>query len=35
VEGRGQVFITDTDQERLRQHLEPLNVPFQLIQVPV
>jgi DNA replication and repair protein RecF len=33
VEGRGQVFITDTDAVRLSAHLEPMGVPFQLISV--
>jgi DNA replication and repair protein RecF len=31
VENDGQVFITDTNEERLRSHLEQLNVNFQLI----
>lgn len=33
VEGRGQVFITDTDAVRLSAHLEPMGVPYQLISV--
>jgi DNA replication and repair protein RecF len=33
VEGKGQVFITDTDADRLKAHLEPLGVPYQLIAV--
>ena len=31
VENDGQVFITDTNEQRLRQHLEQLNKPFELI----
>lgn len=31
VEGKSQVFITDTHKERLQQALENLKVPFQLI----
>ncbi|MCB0741405.1 MAG: DNA replication and repair protein RecF [Chitinophagaceae bacterium] len=27
----GQVFITDTNKERLMQHIEPLKVPYQMI----
>ena len=30
-ENEGQVFITDTSEERLRQHLETLSVSYQLI----
>ncbi|MFN5363580.1 MAG: DNA replication/repair protein RecF [Bacteroidota bacterium] len=33
VEGKGQVFITDTDADRLKAHLDPLGVPYQLIAV--
>lgn len=33
VEGKSQVFITDTDANRLQQLLNPLGVPFQLLQV--
>jgi len=33
VEGKSQVFITDTDAERLQHFLSPLGVPFQLLQV--
>jgi DNA replication and repair protein RecF len=31
VENEGQVFITDTNEERLRQHLDALGVQYQLI----
>jgi DNA replication and repair protein RecF len=31
VENEGQVFITDTDEKRLREHLEALNVSHQVI----
>ncbi len=31
VENEGQVFITDTNEERLRQHLETLHVQYQLL----
>jgi DNA replication and repair protein RecF len=31
VENEGQVFITDTNEERLRQHLDQLTVNYQLI----
>jgi DNA replication and repair protein RecF len=31
VENEGQVFITDTNEERLRSHLESLGVKYQLI----
>ncbi len=33
VENDGQVFITDTNEERLRQHLAKLNVSFEMIQL--
>jgi DNA replication and repair protein RecF len=33
VENDGQVFITDTNAERLKQHLQVLNVPYQLIEL--
>lgn len=33
VENDGQVFITDTNKERLQQHLEPLGQPYQLIDL--
>ncbi|MBK7679612.1 MAG: DNA replication and repair protein RecF [Chitinophagaceae bacterium] len=33
VENEGQVFITDTNVERLRQHLEALSVNYQLIEL--
>jgi DNA replication and repair protein RecF len=33
VENEGQVFITDTNEERLRQHLEALSVKYQLIEL--
>ena len=29
----GQVFITDTNKERLREHLDPLEKPYQLIEL--
>lgn len=31
VENNGQVFITDTNEERLRQHLDQLSVKYQMI----
>jgi DNA replication and repair protein RecF len=31
VENKGQVFITDTNEKRLREHLEVLAVKYQLI----
>ncbi len=31
VENEGQVFITDTNEERLRQHLDTLHVQYQLL----
>ena len=31
LENDGQVFITDTNEERLRQHLEQLSIQYQLI----
>ena len=33
VENDGQVFITDTNEERLKQHLDTLEVQYQLIQL--
>lgn len=33
VENEGQVFITDTNEERLRSHLLQLNVDFEMIQL--
>ncbi|HEX7847971.1 MAG TPA: DNA replication and repair protein RecF [Chitinophagaceae bacterium] len=33
VENEGQVFITDTNEERLREHLETLDVQFQLVSL--
>ncbi len=33
VENDGQVFITDTNEERLRSHLSQLNVAFEMIQL--
>ncbi|MDP4264368.1 MAG: DNA replication and repair protein RecF [Bacteroidota bacterium] len=33
VENEGQVFITDTNEKRLRQHLETLLVKYQLIKL--
>jgi DNA replication and repair protein RecF len=33
VENDGQVFITDTSEERLRRHLDVLTVPYQLINL--
>jgi len=29
----GQVFITDTNKERLKDHLNPLEQPYQLIEL--
>jgi DNA replication and repair protein RecF len=31
IENEGQVFITDTNEERLRSHLEGISVNYQLI----
>jgi DNA replication and repair protein RecF len=33
VENEGQVFITDTNPERLKQHLDVLTIDFQLINL--
>lgn len=33
IENSGQVFITDTNEERLSQHLDDLNIKFQLIML--
>lgn len=33
IETDGQVFITDTNKERLKQHLAPFGEPFQLINL--
>ncbi len=33
VENDGQVFITDTSQERLKQHLQHFETPFQLLEL--
>lgn len=33
VENDGQVFITDTNEERLKQHLDTLSVKYQLIKL--
>ena len=33
IENDGQVFITDTNEERLSQHLDVLNIKFQLINL--
>ncbi len=33
VENEGQVFITDTNEERLKQHLDALAVQYQLIEL--
>ena len=33
VENQGQVFITDTNETRLREHLEMINVEFDLITI--
>src|SRR5207247_449141 len=33
VENDGQVFITDTNKERLEEHLKPLNQNYQLIDL--
>ena len=35
VENNGQVFITDTNEERLSQHLESLSISYQLILLKV
>jgi DNA replication and repair protein RecF len=33
IENEGQVFITDTNEERLRQHLDALEVQYQLMKL--
>jgi DNA replication and repair protein RecF len=33
MENDGQVFITDTNKERLQQHLDPLNQSYQLVDL--
>jgi len=33
VENSGQVFITDTNEERLAQHLNDLSLKYQLIRL--
>ena len=33
IENDGQVFITDTNKERLEEHLEPLNQSYQLLNL--
>ncbi|HET6722507.1 MAG TPA: DNA replication and repair protein RecF [Chitinophagaceae bacterium] len=33
IENKGQVFITDTNEERLSQHLDTLSINYQLIQL--
>ena len=33
IENDGQVFITDTNKERLKQHLEPLHQSYQLVDL--
>jgi len=33
IENNGQVFITDTNEERLSQHLDVLNIKYQLIRL--
>lgn len=33
IENEGQVFITDTNQERLREHLKKLDVDFKMIEL--
>src|SRR5690349_19595561 len=33
IENDGQVFITDTNRERLKQHLEPLGQPYQVVDL--
>lgn len=33
IENKGQVFITDTNEERLSQHLDILSINYQLIQL--
>jgi DNA replication and repair protein RecF len=34
IENDGQVFITDTNEERLREHLEELNADYSIISLP-
>lgn len=34
IENEGQVFITDTNEERLREHLEELNADYSIISLP-
>lgn len=33
IENEGQVFITDTNEERLKQHLDAINAKYQLIEL--
>jgi len=33
MENDGQVFITDTNKERLKQHLAPLELPYQIVDL--
>ncbi len=33
LENDGQVFITDTSEERLVQHLDPLSTSYQIIEL--
>jgi DNA replication and repair protein RecF len=33
VENQGQVFITDTNEMRLKQHLDALSVQYQLVKL--
>jgi DNA replication and repair protein RecF len=33
IENEGQVFITDTNEKRLRQHLDELALSYQLIEL--
>ena len=35
IENNGQVFITDTNEERLSQHLDVLSISYQLINIEV
>jgi recF protein len=34
VENNGQLFITDTHEERIRKHFDALNQPWQLVKIP-
>ena len=33
IENDGQVFITDTNEQRLKDHLQKIDVPLQLIEL--